>query len=265
MKKVIIFLVDGMRSDAVVNVSEAQEIMEKSTYTLKATTVMPSMTLPCHMSLFHSVDPERHGTTTNMYAPQVRPVEGLCEVLRRAGKSCAFFYEWEELRDLTRPGSLIYSQFMNRIPTEGAVSWYEETNRRLADDAIDYIKANTPDFVFWYTGMPDDAGHNYKWMSEKYLWTVEESWKTITKIMNELPDDYTVIITADHGGHDCIHGTDMPEDMIIPVFAKGEDFAADCEFERDVNIKDIAPTVTELLGVAPNPEWKGKSFLNKKD
>lgn len=45
--------------------------------------------LPCHMSLFHSVDPGRHGITTNIYMPQVRPVMGLCEVLNQSGKKCA--------------------------------------------------------------------------------------------------------------------------------------------------------------------------------
>ena len=38
---------------------------------------MPSVTLPCHMSLFHSVDPDRHGITTNGYVPQVRPIKGM--------------------------------------------------------------------------------------------------------------------------------------------------------------------------------------------
>ena len=50
--------------------------MKTATYSLTAQTVMPSVTLPCHMSLFHSVEPLRHGTTDNVYMPQVRPVKG---------------------------------------------------------------------------------------------------------------------------------------------------------------------------------------------
>ena len=46
-----------------------------------AQTVMPSVTLPCHMSLFHSVAPDRHGILTNTYTPQVRPINGICEQL----------------------------------------------------------------------------------------------------------------------------------------------------------------------------------------
>ena len=37
--------------------------------------------------------------------------------------------------------------------------------------------------------------------------------------------DYDVILTADHGGHDRIHGTELPEDMTIPVLMQGPDFA----------------------------------------
>ena len=50
-----------------------------------------------------------HGILTNTYVPQVRPVNGLCEQLRAGGRKCAFFYNWEELRDLSRPESLAFS------------------------------------------------------------------------------------------------------------------------------------------------------------
>ena len=85
--RVLLILVDGMRPDALKNLATAQEFAQKSIYTMEARTVFPSVTLPCHMSLFHSVDPWRHGITTNVYTPQVRPVKGLCEVLRENKKS----------------------------------------------------------------------------------------------------------------------------------------------------------------------------------
>lgn len=84
MKKVILILVDGLRPDAVVNCGNpyGKELLKKGSYSLEAETVYPSVTLPCHVSLFLSVPPERHGTTTNTYTPQVRPINGLCEQLR---------------------------------------------------------------------------------------------------------------------------------------------------------------------------------------
>ena len=109
MKKVLLILCDGMRPDAIDGLETVKSLQSKSSYTLNAQTVFPSMTLPCHMSLFHSVDPCRHGTTTNVYTPNVRPINGLCEVLLNAKKTSAFFYNWEEIRDLARPNSLAFS------------------------------------------------------------------------------------------------------------------------------------------------------------
>ena len=107
-KKVILVSIDGMRPDGLLQCGNpyVRELMQIASYTLDARTVFPSVTLPCHMSLFHSVDPGRHGTTTNTYAPQVRPVNGLIETLAAAKKTSAMLYTWEQLRDLCRPGKL---------------------------------------------------------------------------------------------------------------------------------------------------------------
>ena len=72
--KVLLILIDGMRPDALEDISFAQELKKKASYTMQGTSVVPPVTLPCHMSLFHSVDPTRHGTITNTYMPQVLPV-----------------------------------------------------------------------------------------------------------------------------------------------------------------------------------------------
>ena len=87
--KVLLILVDGMRPDAIAHIPQVQSFKEKATYTMEAQTVLPSVTLPCHVSLFHSVTPQRHGTTTNVYMPQVRPIQGLFEVLSQQKKTCA--------------------------------------------------------------------------------------------------------------------------------------------------------------------------------
>lgn len=252
---VVLILVDGMRPDALENIEAAKDIMQRSSYTMAAQTVMPSVTLPCHMSLFHSVDPSRHGTTTNTYAPQVRPVKGLCEVLLDNKKTSAFFYNWEELRDLARPNSLTFSYFC-----KGAQIGWDQTNDMVSTAAIEYLSKNDVDFTFLYMGYPDAAGHKNGWMSDAYMEAVENSWKNIQRVINSLPEDHTVIITADHGGHGRTHGTDLPEDMTIPVIIRGKQFAAG-KILKAVSIKDLAPTVAKLLDVEPDEEWEGTSLL----
>lgn len=254
--KTLLILVDGMRPDALTELPSAQRFAEKSSYSFEARTVFPSVTLPCHMSLFHSVDPDRHGITTNIYMPQVRPVDGLCEALSAAKKKCAFFYNWEQLRDLSRPSSLAHSYFSSGNHCERK---YEDANENVTAAAIEYIGSAAPDFAFVYLGWVDEAGHGSGWMSEEYMRAVKNSWDCIDRIVAALPEEYTVIVTADHGGHGRGHGSDLPEDMTIPVFFCGRGFEAGKKLEG-VSIKDIAPTIATLMGAEIPEEWEGKSL-----
>ena len=256
-EKVILISIDGMRPDGFLACGNPyiHELMHKAYYTLDGKTVMPSVTLPCHMSLFHSVEPSRHGTTTNTYAPQVRPIRGLCEVLAQNGKRCAFFFDWEQLRDLTRPGTLDISFF-----TKGESHGYAEADRMMTDAAISCLADEAPDFAFLYLGNPDEVGHRHGWMSEEYHAAVRGAWEQIQRVLPTLPEEYAVNILADHGGHDRIHGTDLDEDMLIPLFLLGKDFAAGKELSN-ITIKDIAPTIADLMGVHKPAQWEGNSLV----
>ncbi len=256
-RKVLLILADGMRADALEACGNpfVGEFLRGSAYTLRARTVMPSVTLPCHMSLFHSVTPQRHGILSNTYTPQVRYVSGLFDHLSEAKKSCAFFYDWEELRDLSRPGAVEYSQYLHghKLPSQ-------ETMRRNADAAVACIRESAPDFVFLYFGHPDTTGHACGWMSPEYKTAVHDVWTNIQRVVGALPEEYAVIVTADHGGHDRIHGLEVDEDMTIPFVLHAADIPAG-ELGREVSIIDIAPTIAQLLGVSPCEDWDGKSIL----
>jgi len=253
--KVLLILCDGMRPDSITAIPQAQAIISRAASTMRAQTVIPPVTLPCHMSLFHSVDPARHGTTTNIYMPQSRPIDGLCEVLFKNGKHCAFFHGWEELRDLARPGSLMFSYYCSGRPIGR-----EKMNNNVTDAAMEYIQKNQPDFAFLYLGYTDWAGHQYGWLSDGYMAAIRNTWENIERVVASLPEEYTVFITADHGGHERMHGEPIPEDMTIPLIALGRDFPAGSKIEN-ANIKDIAPTIAKLLDMPPCREWEGKSLV----
>ena len=215
--KVILISIDGMRPDGLLGCGNpyVDELKKIGSYTFDAKTVFPSVTLPCHMSLFHSVTPERHGTTTNTYMPQVRPINGLFEQLANSEKVSAIFYGWEPLRDVARPESLKWAQYINAYS-------FEHTDAMLTDRALEYIDMAKPDFVFLY-----------------------------------------MVETDEKGGHDRAHGSDMDEDMTIPMFFCGEDFVAGKEL-TGVSILDITPTIAEVMGVSKAKEWEGKSLLGDK-
>ena len=81
------------------------------------------------------------------------------------------------------------------------------------------------------------------------------------RIIEKFGDEYSVIIMADHGGHDRSHGSTMPEDMTIPLFFYGKEFPRGKMIEDNISLLEIAPTVAKLFGLPAEREWEGKSIV----
>ena len=255
MEKVILISIDGMRPDGFLNCGNpfAKKLMELSSHTLSGRTIFPSVTLPCHMSMFHSVPAERHGISTNIYTPMVRPLNGLFEQIAMLGGVNAMYYGWEPLRDVARPGSLKFAGYINAY-TESS------SDTSLTDMALDRIAKSHPDFVFLYMVETDEkGGHDHGWMTQEYLSTISVALDNVQRVVEACGEDYTIIVTADHGGHDRGHGSNLPEDMTIPQFFLGKRFTPGKVLE-DISILDIAPTIADIMSVPKAPEWEGRSL-----
>jgi predicted AlkP superfamily pyrophosphatase or phosphodiesterase len=250
---IVLTLIDGLRPDAIdlADCPRLKALRDASAATMRARSVMPSMTLPCHTSIFHSVPPERHGITTNVWSPMARPVPGLVDVAKAAGKRCAFFYNWEELRDLGRPGSLELSFFRN-------TAYQPDGDQIVADEAARLLASGSFDFAFVYLGTVDSAGHFYGWMSEGYLGQIATVDAALGTLLDALPAEASVLLQSDHGGHDRNHGTDIAEDMTIPWLVAGPGIRRGHAIEAQVSLLDTAPTLARLLGVPPHREWEGR-------
>ena len=253
--KVLLVSIDGMRADAVRESKYAERLMQNSTYYSAASTVYPSVTLPCHMSMHHGVSPEVHGVLNNDYTPVDNLTDGIAETLAKSGKKCAFFYNWYELGDVISDSALVKSSYS---PNE-IVGW-KISNNMTAQACKKHIFNNSTDFTFLYLGLLDEMGHEHGWLSEEYYEALNSSLELVFDIMDSLGDEYVVIITSDHGGHETGHGTELAEDMTIPIFLLGNGFDKNVEMPGS-SILDIAPTVTDILGVAPLDAWEGKSLL----
>lgn len=255
MTKVLYISTDGLRPDAIAaaHTPNFRAVMSRGAYTLAGCSVMPSISLPCHMSIFHSVPPERHGILVNTYTPMARPVPGLVEVLNDSGKRCASFISWEPLRDLSRPGSLSVSTLIAYARNP------EAADVLTVQAALPYLHSGEFDFVFLYLATIDEVGHDFGWMSQRYLRQVEHVDAHLGTIMENLPADTAVLIHSDHGGHDRSHGTDSAQDMTIPWMAAGPGIRENFEIERRVSLLDTAPTITRILGVTPSVVWEGRA------
>ena len=254
-RKVILICIDGLRADAVKACGNPyiEELEKICTYTYTAQTVMPSSTMPAHMSLVLSVPPEKHKTFTNLYVLPERPSMGLFERLAAGKRTSAMFYNWEPIRDISRPNSMRYTTYIS-------AGVDPHTDKMLADEAEKLMGRVKPDMVFLYLVETDAAGHFHGWMGPEYMEASSIGFDIVKRMIERFGDEYTVIVMADHGGHEKDHGKDIPEDMTIPLFFYGPDFEKGKEIDG-VSIMDIAPTITAIMGINPDAEWEGKSII----
>ncbi len=253
MAPAFLILVDGLRPDAMASVHSPNldALRAKGAGTLCASSLMPSITLPCLMSIFHSVPPSRHGITTNEWTPKRELLPGLVDLARAAGLRSAFFYNWEPLRNLSLPGSLAFSYFRDNVDDP-------KGDQVIADEAARYILRDRPDFAFVYLGTPDAVGHNHGFMSNEYLAQLERVDSALGTLLDALPAEATVLVQSDHGGHDHSHGTDRPEDLTIPWFVAGPGIRHSHEITTQVSLLDTAPTLAQVMGITPHSDWEGR-------
>ena len=263
-KKVLLVSIDGLRPDALINTQFGRKLLTLGSYSLSAQTINPSVTLPAHMSMFHSVLANTHGVKNNNYTPSSSLKNGITETLVNAGKSCAMFYDWEKIGNLsTLSGNQIKKTFINGgVVSSSHYEHYQESADKLTNDCIEHIQNTPTDFTFLYYGLTDEMGHTYKWMSDKYYWAINYVFANLERVLAALSDDYVVIITADHGGGGDNgpkdHGSLNVVDMTIPFFIIGEGYEAG-KVLSGLSILDVTPTVASLLGVKAESYWVGKA------
>lgn len=260
-RKVLLVSIDGLRPDAIENSDFIKKLKATSSYSLNARTIEPSITLPAHTSMFYGVEADVHGVLDNASRKSSSLGNGITETLTEAGKSCAMFYDWGNLRALTSEKS-VEQTYINGRDVQPDEEIYVESTTAITDAVIKHIEETPTDFTFLFYGMTDAMGHSYEWMSDKYYWGIEHVFNNLQRILDTLSDEYVVIITSDHGGGGLNgkqdHGSSHPNDMTIPFFMMGENI--DSGLLKDVSILDVAPTVVSFIGVKPEKYWIGKNL-----
>ena len=101
-------------------------------------------------------------------------------------------------------------------------------------------------------------------MSEEYLHDISNAIDNIKKVVEACGEEYHIIVTADHGGHDRTHGSEMDEDMTIPIFFRAPSTSSHFPAGaiEGVSIMDIPTTAAKLLEVYPAEEWEGNVIGN---
>lgn len=259
---VVVISIDGLRPDAieVFDLPTLQWLIERGSHTFTAQTILPSKTLPSHTSMLTGVSPAVHGITFNSSTDEesIVQVPTIFEIARERGLTTAAFYSKAKFRHLDRPDSYNYRQ----APSFNTDNWMAT---RTVPAAIQYMQHRRPNLLFVHIGETDYAGHGTGWMSYFYGIAARRADHAVDRIIDAANDaygkgNYTVIITADHGGHGRSHGTDSPEDRTIPWIVYGEGVALNGAPEG-VRTMDTAATALWLLGVAVPESFEGVPVL----
>ena len=257
---VILVSIDGLRPDAIrrFGAVNLQRLMREGSYTLAATTILPSKTLPSHTSMLTGEPPERHHVLWNTVATQKRDeieMPNIFSAARSHGYETAAFFSKSKFNALQREGTLDYSQ----APGGWFGRW---SGNRTAKDVETYLAKARPNLLFVHLTDPDAAGHRSGWMSPDYARGVRAADSAVGRLLASAErafgaGNYSIIVTADHGGHGLNHGSNKVEDVTIPWIAWGRGVKAGALAPTVVSTMDTASTVLYLLGVAEPADWLG--------
>ena len=262
---VVVISIDGLRPDAIAkyDAKTIQRLMKGGSFTLEAKTIFPSKTLPSHTSMLTGVDVDQHHVTWNEDKTDSHghvDVPTIFGLARTAGFTTAAFFSKPKFHHLEAANTLDYvrspkgSLMDSKWP---AVRTVAEVKKYLGTGAM-------PNLMFVHIAEPDQAGHLFGWMSFMYGKAVREADNAIAQVLAAADakfgaSNYSVILTADHGGHGRNHGSDDPRDTTIPWVVWGRGVTPGMTLEG-IRTMDTAATALWLLGVDMPATFEGKAI-----
>jgi predicted AlkP superfamily pyrophosphatase or phosphodiesterase len=266
---VLVISIDGLRPDAIerFNAFTILRLMREGSYALTAQTILPSKTLPSHTSMLTGVDADQHGITWNDERVDdhghvdVPTVFGLAKA---EGFRTAAFFSKTKFHHLEAPNTIDYV----RSPKGGVFDFRWDATRTVNEVGKHLrSRAAAPNLMFVHIGEPDYAGHMFGWMGRAYGNAVRAADQAVAQLLEKAEDrfgrgNFTVILTADHGGHDRTHGSEDPRDTTIPWIVWGKGVAAGVELPTGIRTMDTAATALWMLGVDAPPAWVGTARSN---
>ena len=261
---VVIISVDGLRPDAIdkFGAKTLQRMMREGRYSLAAKTIMPSKTLPSHTSMLTGVDVDQHGIDWNSDEVDQHGHVAVPTVFgqaKAAGFHTAAFFSKTKFHHLEAPNTMDYV----RSPQGGMLNgkWSAERTIGYVEEYLEH--GGDPNLLFVHIGEPDYAGHLYGWMSPVYRQAVLQADRAVREVLEEATEkwgagNFTMIVTADHGGHGRNHGSNDPRDTTIPWIVWGKGVQAGIPLPAGIRTMDTAATALWLLGVQAPVSWVGR-------
>ena len=230
--------------------------------------VMPSVTLPNWTSHLSGAGTEEHGVTSNAWKidhHDLNPVEADSEGYfpsvfkllkeQKPGIKTAFYYNWADLINSMN------KKYIDEVAFEDQDGY--KKNYAAAVDFMEKNKAD-PQLVFLYSVRVDHAGHEFKWMSDQYVATIQEADTAIGNLVANLKakglyeDTYFLLIT-DHGGLEKGHGGTSMVEMQIPWAITGPRIKHSGLVHMFNSNRNTSIVIARIFGIKKLPaSWTGQ-------
>lgn len=248
------------------NLPNFKFLMQNGAYTLKARTIMPSVSGPSWSTILTGTTPERHSVGDNDWRIENRPMEPIIQNEKglfptmfweiRTHYSDAVLgavYHWSTIGDLIEKGVCNLS-----IPADSEM---DATRKASA-----FLTEKKPHLTFVHLDHQDHAGHSQGYRSDDYVKSLERSDSILGIYFDALKkadlfDKTVLFIVSDHGGINTGHGGPHADEMTVPLFVFGPGVKKGYQIEHPTFNYDVAPTIEWLFGITPN-EWVVGKPLN---
>lgn len=277
VSRVVVVSIDGLRGDAVQKMPALAALESRAAWTDSMQTVVPSLTVPGHLSMFTGRDVTTMGVTTNTLDQSA----GLALAINGA----TTMFQWVEdaggrtsalaATSLIPESSLASAQSFFGIDQITSVTADLATLRANAIAAA--TAADAPKLLFVHIPTVDFAGHDFGWvrtdsvspdggdvLGAQYIAAARGADSVVDAIWRALQPaieggDVALVVTADHGGghgEHCVtgmpamreHCTSQPGDRTTPFLLLAKGVIAG-RIAGQPTIMQVAPTVGQLLRV----------------
>lgn len=280
---VLVIGIDGTNLSAILADDANQNLFELiGTGTTAASTIVGHTTIsnPSWTGVLTGVWGETAGVTANVFTPWTydtwptvfNQLETYDPDIQTSSIS-----NWDVIAKISGAGNIPADLIKYYAPV--TVEEYNEADNQVGQASVLQIQntsALESSFQFTYFGGVDEAGHLHGAGSPEYTAALTNVDENIGAIMAAIEawetahptaTPWTVILTTDHGQNPdrtgiLAHGFQTPIETTTFVIANGPTFQPGAINNTYINV-DVTPTVTALLGLAPEPYSAGKPLMDR--
>lgn len=271
-KKLLFIGLDGCRGDCLLqsNSPNLKNFLKEGAYSFRGQTNDITLSGPGWSSLFTGVWRDKHGVRENSFiANNFETYPSFFHRLRKeyptlkSSSSC----HWTPINDiiLNNPTNKTYTlvkwnpiTFINEKPSN-----YEfncKSDDEVEEKCIEMLKKEDISLHFLHFDDIDHTGHQHGFHPSKkeYIEAIEKTDKRIERILKTIEnskDEWSIIVSTDHGGEIGGHGRDLPECRTIFYLCKNKNVKLG-EIKDPVNSVDIPFTIFHHFQLKVESEWK---------